>query len=1266
MEKMFKRFTKSNVFAHRLLAVIMIVMFLLPMVFLPTLTVSALPTKLDDLEQYYSYREFDDGKYAVVTLTRKDAEKYLHEYDVDGGYVFGIIRTDTKEFVKSPDHLSCVFNGYVIHTVNKTINIRKIDIYTKDNMMSGLYTGYSSVIKNGIEVWSDIYDTSSYFAYENDVIILPDCYWFLNVISNNYLIAKPVLLGATGWGVGIIDKAGKIILPLIYDEVAKTVVAPDGWTDVKLRKGDEYFWAMAPDYKTIFQVQADSDDAPYEKVNRQNISVPPPTPTPNPTPKDTILISSEMQLRELLKGDKKYLSNNFKLVNDITLTMPWLPVGSEDAPFTGTFDGDGYSIKNVNITIKPTDNYMYIGFLGYVDNGIIKNLCIDVAINAETSEGVRSSSGKPTSVGGLVGFTNGQIENCSVSGSINSQSYYTGGIVGTSWGWLNNSRALVNINSKGFAVGGLVGRSLAIISQSYFSGKITSECQYVGGLVGSWIGQSDRDIIDNCYAIGEITLKDWWFTNAVSGVLTKGENVFAGGLIGNAGIARPIVSISNYYSAIKYNSGVGQTFGLFGSSFYANSETIGELLFRDSFYDASVVGSISMKELSSSNKEGKPLSTNAMKNKASYTNWDFNDIWGIDPAINDGYPYLRHFYNTGNGDKNTNETLKSTYTVTFKDWNGTTLKTQTVDKGQSATAPATPSREGYTFTGWDKSFTNVTSDLAITAQYAKKDVSTNKFIMDEDNYNFTNSRTSFGYPADYKIPFERYKKLYTATEVKSTWGTQENDYRKTWAGSCFGFSSTSVLMNLQKLTIPGSAKYAYSLLAPNTPFSEITELIETYQVSWSLYDIWNTARINKNDFSSLINAVNAANGEGVVITIAKNSNMDGYHAVVAYDIARISDGVYALSIYDSNDPNNKNRVMQVNTNSKSFSYYDYGKDSTAFFEYIPTNVINNAVNNAINDKAKSNGISGPGSRMTISAPSGTRIANLADSTFIEDNKNAYKIVEPSLDSSVAERVRQMWSVPNTGNEVWSTEISDNTVNQDISFYDKSDAMTVNSNAESGGIVGTPSQVMIIGDGSKEFDFAINYTTVATITDSYAIKGTTESYFSVEVRENKLLLEGDTNSVEVYRRNGKSETVKLVDGKGEIILDNTPEKVITLQIDKPNMTVNGTQKEIDPGRGTVPLVNNGRTLLPIRAIAEELGATVEWDSTESKVTITQGNTKISVWINKGYAYIGSTFVTLDVPPQLINERTMIPVRFVAEALDCAVIWEGTTKTVTILR
>ena len=59
------------------------------------------------------------------------------------------------------------------------------------------------------------------------------------------------------------------------------------------------------------------------------------------------------------------------------------------------------------------------------------------------------------------------------------------------------------------------------------------------------------------------------------------------------------------------------------------------------------------------------------------------------------------------------------YTVTFKDWDGTVLKTEQVAEGESATAPNNPTRTGYTFTGWDKAFNNITANTVVTAQYTQ-------------------------------------------------------------------------------------------------------------------------------------------------------------------------------------------------------------------------------------------------------------------------------------------------------------------------------------------------------------------------------------------------------------------------------------------------------------------------------------------------------------------------------------------------------------------
>ncbi len=130
-------------------------------------------------------------------------------------------------------------------------------------------------------------------------------------------------------------------------------------------------------------------------------------------------------------------------------------------------------------------------------------------------------------------------------------------------------------------------------------------------------------------------------------------------------------------------------------------------------------------------------------------------------------------------------------------------------------------------------------------------------------------------------------------------------------------------------------------------------------------------------------------------------------------------------------------------------------------------------------------------------------------------------------------------------------------------------------------------------------------------------------------------------------------------------------VIKFQIGNPMMTVNGIEMEIDPGRGTKPFIVNGwdRTVVPIRAIVESLGGTVGWRNEDKMVWIILDTTTINMWINNPQAKVNGTPVWIDlknhtVCPIIANDRTFVPVRFVAESLGCTVLWDGKTQTVTI--
>lgn len=96
----------------------------------------------------------------------------------------------------------------------------------------------------------------------------------------------------------------------------------------------------------------------------------------------------------------------------------------------------------------------------------------------------------------------------------------------------------------------------------------------------------------------------------------------------------------------------------------------------------------------------------------------------------------------------------------------------------------------------------------------------------------------------------------------------------------------------------------------------------------------------------------------------------------------------------------------------------------------------------------------------------------------------------------------------------------------------------------------------------------------------------------------------------------------------------------------------------------PVIVDGRTLVPVRAIFEKLGASVNWEPTTQTVTATSGEKTITLKLNDTSAYVNNELKTLDVPAQIVEGRTMVPARFVAESLDCQVLWEPTTQTVNV--
>ncbi|MBR2303267.1 MAG: InlB B-repeat-containing protein [Clostridia bacterium] len=189
---------------------------------------------------------------------------------------------------------------------------------------------------------------------------------------------------------------------------------------------------------------------------------------------------------------RENLSKNFKLTSNIDLkNAEWSPIGTDSEPFTGTFDGNGYTISNLKVS-----NVRIAGLFGYTQGATFKNVSINnVSISNTTESGVEMRQ-----LGALVAnMDGGSAEKCSATNVVVS-----------------------------------VGK----ISDSYSKPSI-----YMGGLIGRVVGENDQKVnISKCYTTGSIIVQETVDNNAY-------RNVCVGGLVGDAAH----VAVANCYSTASVN-----------------------------------------------------------------------------------------------------------------------------------------------------------------------------------------------------------------------------------------------------------------------------------------------------------------------------------------------------------------------------------------------------------------------------------------------------------------------------------------------------------------------------------------------------------------------------------------------------------------------------------------------------------------------------------------------------------------------------------------
>ena len=239
--------------------------------------------------------------------------------------------------------------------------------------------------------------------------------------------------------------------------------------------------------------------------------------------------STGMQIRDWhdLDAVRNNLDGEILLMNDLDSTTAgytelasstanegrgWQPIGIWPDPFAGSFDGQGFEIRDLFIDREGEDN---VGLFSFVETGAV---IVGVAVVDADVTGHEY-------VGGLVGHIHdGSLSNCHSTGSVAGDTH-VGGLAGESGGIVSNTYSTASVSGS-FEVGGLIGQNHGTVSKSYSTGMVTGD-EYVGGLVGwnhegtvrnsyssagvdgvSLVGGlvgHNRASVSNCYSTGKVT-----------------------------------------------------------------------------------------------------------------------------------------------------------------------------------------------------------------------------------------------------------------------------------------------------------------------------------------------------------------------------------------------------------------------------------------------------------------------------------------------------------------------------------------------------------------------------------------------------------------------------------------------------------------------------------------------------------------------------------------------------------------------------------------
>ncbi len=400
------------------------------------------------------------------------------------------------------------------------------------------------------------------------------------------------------------------------------------------------------------------------------------------------------------------------------------------------------------------------------------------------------------------------------------------------------------------------------------------------------------------------------------------------------------------------------------------------------------------------------------------------------------------------------------------------------------------------------------------------------------------------------------------------------------------------------------------------------------------------------------------------ITISKNLPLkpinlkavqEDYKVRLTWELEKNDDTIQYFEVYRGENEKKLDYIGRTYNNDQMY-YLDYSIYLDKTYFYMVKSVDNNGI---------------------YSEPS-----NIVKITIVDEKPPELKIIEPSQNNYFTnnEKFYLLIGVRDNMSGLKNLLVNGEKINQcGCSTFDKNYTLKEGKN-----------EFLIVAEDNKGNKSSLTITVYLDKTPPKLILNLPIETYEENLRVvGKIIDEGigvknaSLNNLElIFDQNGNFETyVFLKEGENELKfilldkIDNKREeiykvayikrKILKFQIGNKTMFVNDSPQEID----APPVIIEGRTILPIRWVAEPLGAIVSWDGKEKKVTISLKENLIELWIGNRIARVNGIDSQIDpnnpkVVPIILNGRTMLPLRFVAENLGCKVDWDGRTKTVTI--